>query len=208
MVGIPPERAGYMLPIAVSEFKKKYPEIQIKTVEAKTENLEEYLLKGQVDFIILPENVSNDMLIDTEVIYQEEIVVAAGDGLLNSTHCKDGYANVIDMEKVKEQPFILLRKGHGIRRKCDSIFNKYNIQPNIVFETASNFTALRLSAFGMGITIVPKMSIDMLRGALRINTYSLDKNPIMWQVIVACRKGVYLDKAEKSFIDILKQNFN
>ena len=85
---------------------------------------------------------------------------------------------------------------HGKHTQYLTHSKRLSLLTNHCILNASNFTALRLSAFGMGITIVPKMSIDMLTGALRLNTSSLDKNPIMWQVIVAYRKGVYLDKAE------------
>lgn len=206
VVGIPRERGGYMLPPVLKEFKKQYPEVEIKTAEYNTDLLLEQLSQGRLDVIFIPER-NLDSELAYEEIYEEELVLVTGDGVIDRSWCLDGYANVIDWEKIKTMPFAVLKKGHGSRRKCEEIFSSHNIEPVIAFETNSNSTALRMAAEGIVITMVPEMTVRLFQGAQRFNTYSLDKTPVTWKVVAVYRKAAYQNLAQKEFIKIARNIF-
>ena len=206
VLGIPSERGGYMLPPVLKRFREIYPEVEVKTKEANTDFLLEELKRGKLDFIIVPERELPKELEGT-LIYEEELLFVAGDGVIDRSHCKDGYANVIDWEKVREMPFIILKKGHGSRRKCEEVFESHHVEPNVIFETNSNSTALRMTANGIGVTMVPEMTVNLFHGAQRFNTYSLDVKPVTWNVLAVHRKDTYQNKAQKEFIRIAAEIF-
>ena len=119
---------------------------------------------------------------------------------MNKSRCLDGYSNVIDWQEIKEMPFVVLKKGHGSRKKCEEIFERYGITPKIVFETNSNLTALRIAEEGTAVAIVPEMTVRLFQGARRFNAYSLDKNRITWNILAVYRKSDYQNLAQKRFI--------
>lgn len=205
-LGIPSERGGYMLPPILRKFKEKYPGIEVKTREANTDFLLEELKKGKVDLIIVPDrNLPKEL--EGQLIYEEELLFVAGDGVIGRDRCLDGYANVIDWNKIGSLPFIVLKKGQGSRRKCEEIFRFHHLEPDIIFETNSNSTALRMAASGLGVALVPEMTVNLFRGAQRFNTYSLDITPVTWNVLAVYRRDTYQNRAQKEFIKIATEIF-
>ena len=209
VVGIPKERCGYMMPPILKEFKQKYPGIEVQMVEANSDALRDSLKKGTADLIIIPwlEPEPEPEFLYLPV-YEEALLFVAGDGVIDKSFCQDGYSNVIDWKKVEQIPFIVLKSGHGIRWMTEKLFKKYQINPVIAMETTSNSNALRLTAYGLGVTIVPEMTVNMLRGAQRFNTYFVDKEPVTWRITAVVRKDSYRNKAQNDFLEIARKIFN
>ena len=94
-IGIPPLRAAHMLPKFIPSFIKEYPNVQIQTIEHNSRQLREDVLKGSVDFAILPKL---DNLDDFSCIplCQEELVITAKEGLIDDSmysETKEGKKN-------------------------------------------------------------------------------------------------------------------
>ena len=65
----------------------------------------------------------------------------------------------VSLYDVKDYPFIAFAKESGIRSVIDSMFEECDITPNIVYETEEDQVIAGMSAYGMGIAIVPYMDI-------------------------------------------------
>lgn len=204
--GIPRERGSYMLPPLIKRFRERYPEVDIQIVEENTDLLLEHLKKGHLDLIFIPERKQDEEL-SYEKIYEEELFLAVGNGVLDRTKCLDGYSDVIDWEKIQDLPFVVLKQGHGSRKTCEEIFARYGFSPRILLETSSNLTALRMAEEGVAAAIVPEMTIRLFQGSRRFNTYSLDKEPVTWNVLAVYRKNAYQNAAQKSMIEMAREIF-
>ena len=53
-LGIPTERAGYMLPPVIRAFRSQYPKMELQVLEEKVDELLQALLRDEVHFIIAP----------------------------------------------------------------------------------------------------------------------------------------------------------
>lgn len=203
-IGISNARASYFLPYVLPDFKKKYPAIEIKTIETKSEIIEEQVIKGNCDLGIFPLPISRDKL-ESEVVCREELVLVSGAPLDNST--ADEGRSYIDLSSCRDSDFLLLKKGHGIRTAIDVLFMEAGVRPSSIFETTSNETAYRLSTTGMGLTIVPETTIFLSKPIDKPNLYSLSKEGIFWEIgaVYRCKGG--LTNAQKYFIEILKRTF-
>ncbi|WP_367566150.1 LysR family transcriptional regulator [Lacrimispora sp.] len=203
-VGISNARAAFFLPYILPEFKKKYPSIEIKTVEAKSSVIEEQVLNGKCDLGILPLPVTSEKL-HSEVVCREELVLVSGHPLEKGV--KDGNRNYIELTNCSCHDYLLLKKGHGIRTAIEVLFMKARVKPLSVFETTSNETAYRLSTTGMGLTIVPESTILLSSPMEKPNLYSLSKEGVFWDIgaIFGCREG--LTSSQRFFIELLKKSF-
>lgn len=47
---------------------------------------------------------------------------------------------------MKDIPFIMLKKGHAIRKKTDLVLRQYGIEPKIMIELSSCISAVQLAA--------------------------------------------------------------
>lgn len=203
--GIPTERAGYMLPAVIREFQNQYPLVEVRLVEAKADELIQSLMRDEIDFFVLPQSTGElPAGVQAELVYKERLLLVAGPGVIN---CDPGNVKTADLDEIKHLPFIQLKKGHSIRKKTDSVFKQHKISPHVVMEVSSCITAVQLAASGLGITIVPQRAVEVLGGMDKFNCYQYSEEPDTWDVDVVYKEDVYLDRAERFFIDLMKRTF-
>lgn len=207
-LGIPNERAGYMLPPVLAKFRAQYPDVEITTLEQKSDGLIEALLKGEINFMILPRQ-QNDLPsgLTTELIYKEKLLLVAGQGVITDAMLRDTQKASVDLKKVSHLPFIHLKKGHAIRKKVDQILKKHQISPPIIMETSSCISSVQLAAVGYGLAIVPKRAVDVLGGAEHFYCYQYEETEKTWDVNVIYKTDAYLDQSERYFIELMKTIF-
>ncbi len=210
-IGIPTERAGYMLPKVMKPFNEKFPEMELRLIESRSEAMLEELDKGKISMAVLPgKDQDYPANMTHELIYRENILLIAGDGvitddLITSVH-DDGIPQV-DLRKMKQAPFIILQKGHYIRLKTDRIFKRAGFVPKNVTEVSSNISAALLARAGIGIALVPERAIETLGGRKAFNVYHFFDEGDSWNVNVVYKKDTYLGKAERYLITIMQEAF-
>lgn len=202
-VGIPTERGGYMLPGILTRFKKEFPGIEVSVLEGSSELLIDSVLKGQTNFIIIPETQKVPEL-EQELIYREELFFIAGHEMVKEFNCCLD-SHTVNPEKLSGMPFVLQNRGHSIRKIADSIFKKYQIIPQVVMETHSSLTAATMAAAGSAVTIVPARTVEMVNQTDGYGTYSIGEPPVTWDVVACYRKDAYLDKTQRRFITIAQE---
>ncbi len=211
-IGIPTERAGYMLPKVIGEYRKNYPNIKIHLQESKSEEIINNLLNDKIAFCILPggkETLPPGM--KTEYIYSEKLYLVAqkkmiADEMILTTGKDDGIP-IVDLKKLNVFPFILMKRGQYIRRKVDSIFRKYDFIPKEIMEVSSCISATQLAGAGIGITIVPERAIEPFKkGDFEIFHYGTESDS--WDVNIVYKDGVYLDESERALIKTMKEVFS
>lgn len=205
-LGIPTERGSFMLPLILPQFKQKFPDIEVQVTTAGSAKLKEALRHGDLDFYILPTPVIEK---DCEYfhIYDEELLLCAGSGIVREEHLIPGYRDTVDISKCSELPFLRVEGGRSITDITDILFHGNMMQVNPVFVAHGVGSALRLAASGMGVTIVPRMTLDLIRYDHSARIYSIGTPPLFWEISAVYRKDAYLGHAERSFIEMASQIF-
>ncbi|QAT49250.1 LysR family transcriptional regulator [Caproiciproducens sp. NJN-50] len=211
-VGFPFERCSYMLPLILPRYRKKFPGIDVQIFSSKGDILMDRILKGQLDFAILPfqnnDNDGKDKNLEAKLIYSEELFLVTAKNVVGPEYYVDNCPYAVDLNKMKDLPFIFLKKGHALRTFLDLLFGSYKIKPNIFMEIDSNTCACRLASANMGVTIVPAMTIELAKCETEVDIYSLTKHPVRWEILALYRKDAYLSEAEKSFFEIAGEVFS
>lgn len=205
-VGFPSERGIYMLPLILPKFKQLYPGIDVEVMTAAGNRLTEALRKGDIDFCVLPMWEEQKDLTQVKIV-DEELFLVAAKGYMDDSFLLDTKKRICDWSKVAGLPMIVLKKGHVSRHSTDILFKNKNLKPNIVMETRSNMLAYRLAAQGMGIAVVPEITLRMLEKTVPVEAYHLSRHPVTWEVFAVHRKGGYIGKVERSFWDIAVAEF-
>lgn len=227
-VGISNARASFFLPYVLPEFRRLYEGVQVRTMEARSDLVEEYVAKGQCDMGILPFPLSGRYALEQEVICKEELLLVSGKPLKareDKGRFFCGPASdpadrafsageekrdrpYVNLSELGDFPFSLLRKGHGIRTAVDVLFMEYGIKPRQIFETTSNETAYRLSTVGMGLAIVPESTIWLSHSLGGHYIYALCPGGFFWEIGAAYRKKEYLNKVQRDWIRLLQKTFS
>ncbi|MFL9949120.1 LysR substrate-binding domain-containing protein [Paraburkholderia agricolaris] len=152
----------YLLPTLVKQMIKRVPQMPLMLQENYTVKLIELLKQGEIDVAImaLPFAETGLML---RPLYDEPFVVA-----LPSGHAWENRPR-IDAEDLKQETMLLLGSGHCFRDHvlgvCPELMrfsqNADGIQKT--FEGSSLETIRHMVASGVGITVLPRMSVNEVK---------------------------------------------
>lgn len=219
-IGVSHTRGRRLLPEILPIYKERFPGIQLQLTEGNSSELDQDLLRGDVDLIIglLPFQVDN---VETVPVCEEEILLVVPDAVFNryfpgrAEEMKLRLQEHTDLTLLKDCPFLLIHPGNRIRTLADEMFADSQITPNILLETENIETVLALCHKGMGITFYPKMFItpdESLQSFAHkfstLNFYALDSPKARATMAIGYHKGHYMSRAAKEFIRITKETIH
>ena len=146
-----------LLPITLSAYRERFPEIDVALRELTTQEqvraLEEETI--QVGLLRLPINTST---LQVEVIRREPIVCVLPEGHPLAFHKQ------IAMPLLANEPFVLQsrQRGGGYYAQLMNLCLTSGFSPNVLQEVTEMHTIVSLVAAGMGISLVP-LSIENIR---------------------------------------------
>lgn len=197
VVGTLPITGSHILPMVLPVFAKRHPGIEIGLVEDTSANLEHLTLTGAVDLSLLTLPIE-DASLEYLPFVQENICLA-----VPASHPLAAAEEPIPVASLKEEPFIVLKKGQGFRQITFNICSEAGFTPNIVFESTNIETVQSLVAAGMGVAFTPVMIAESKKGRF-VPVYKTLTSPSPSRtLVVAQRRGRYFTKAAEVFIDTL-----
>lgn len=202
-IGITPSKANHPLPMILPVYNKKYPDIKVTITEASSPELEEMIVNGKVDISIMNLPIVSEQLA-YEPIMDEKIFIAAPP---NQTLLPDEQFETIEIETLKDEQFILLSPGMRMRQITNKVFSDKGIKPNILLETKSIDTSIRLAAAGLGYTFAPE-STALYSGLTDVPKYYIVENPpLKWTLAIVYKSDSYISKAALAFSEVTKDIF-
>ncbi len=200
VIGSMPITGSHLLPYVLPAFNVAYPDIQVTLLEDTSLNLEKLTAGGGTDLSLLSLPLQEPSLtyepIGEEII---DLAVPPQHPLAALESSPGGVA----MEQLKDEPFIVLKKGQGFRKLTMDLCRGAGFEPNVVFESNNIETVQSLVAAGMGITLVPRFIARAKRSELIPVYLPLSSSPSR-TLVIAYRRGRYLSKAAEAFIDTFK----
>ncbi|NLY45417.1 MAG: LysR family transcriptional regulator [Tissierella sp.] len=213
-IGITNFMGSYLLPKIIPPFNDKYPNIEIYITEKNSSILEQELLDCTIDFAIMhnhPKRQNKSILYD--VLYKDPFVIVTKKGYIPATYKKkneDSNSSYpkIDIRLLKDEKFIMVDKGKGIRNVCDIILDTAGINPRIALTTKSYETARRLASTGYGITMIPLEYIKIFEGKYDADYYFIDNDESSyWNTCIATNPNMYQSRVAKVFIELINVYF-
>lgn len=202
-IGFPSERIIYMLPLIMAPLKEQYPGIEVEVSNGSGSQLMEKLRTGAVDFVFLPACKTEKDAV-RETVAQEELLLVAAKGYLPAECILDGDRKVVDWPKAAGLPLITLKKGHALRSCVDELYRGIGEKQHIVLESHSNMLSYRLAAQGLGIAVVPELTLQLIEGSMEAEIYHLSEPPVTWEVSVFYREGCYIGEVEQALFEITR----
>ncbi|MEC1681558.1 LysR family transcriptional regulator [Bacillus mojavensis] len=139
-----------LVPDLIGSFQQKYPDITFQLKQNHSYWLLERLKSGDLDLCLLA-SIKPEKLIRWIQLWSEELFV-----FVPNNHPLS-HRESISLTEVADERFILLKKGYALRMTVDELFEKADIQPNIMFEGEEAATAAGFVAAGLGISILPDL---------------------------------------------------
>ena len=206
-LALPTLRSAYILPNLVARYRELYPHVRITLQEAHSSLLERMLLNGEVDFAILNAPAKSNDTVSLLIRYDEVLLAVPQNHPCASagTESPSSAFPSIDISLFRSDPFIFQYPDQRTRQTADRILSQAGIQPNILLETRSIETALKMVSKGLGICFAPETYVHQLKLENPPVYFSLGGPTSIFGLSLAYLKSAYLPVYFQDFISVVKE---
>jgi LysR family hydrogen peroxide-inducible transcriptional activator len=148
-LGAIPSIAPYLLPAALPELQRRFPELSLQLRETITETLIRELVSGDLDLILIALPI-HDPEVETLHLFDDTFLLAA-------CSAKGKRAKAADM--LTHERLLLLEEGHCLRDQALSFCRLVTPEARESFGASSLATIVQMVAHGYGITLLPEMAV-------------------------------------------------
>ena len=186
-VGIIPTLAPYLVPLFIGNFLKKYPKVNLKLTEFKTEEIIERLHNDKLDVGILATPL-NEIGISEEPMFYEKLLSYSDPKLALK------FGNRVTIDQILSSKLWVLSEGNCFRNQT---FNLCSLDQtaykafDFEYESGSIETLIRLVDMEGGTTIIPELALDTLTDEQIDRVKFIEQtNPVREISTVRRRKGL------------------
>jgi DNA-binding transcriptional LysR family regulator len=191
-LGVPPMIGSYLFPHIFAGFKQVYPNLALTVIEEGSLAVRSMLEKDELDLgIVITSQLSAP--ISTQPITRGEILLCV------SPFHPLAEASVVGFEKLKDEPFILLKEDTYHRQIILQECKKHGFTPNIILSSSQIETIRGLVAKGVGISFL--LDAIARKDDQMICLHLTD--PLYIEIGLAWRENRYLSKAAQVFIHFM-----
>jgi LysR family hydrogen peroxide-inducible transcriptional activator len=150
-LGAIPTIGPYLIPRALPEIRRSFPDLKLLLREEMTEHLLDGLHKGRLDLILfaLPFAAPG---VEVMELFDDGYHLAAPPGSFGPDPVRGAQ---LDGAKL-----MLLEKGHCLQRHALSAFPDHDIEQDESFSATSLPTLISMVSEGLGITLLPDLALD------------------------------------------------
>ena len=158
-LGILPTVAPYLRPRFFPQLMKKYPDLDIRVVEMKTNDIKKALQTGEIDAGIVASLTGMEELQQTPLFYEQFFAyVSREDALFNN--------EVIRTSDLNGEQLWLLDEGHCFRDQLVRFCQMKSARASqLAYHLGSMETFMRMVESGKGVTFIPELAVLQLGDA-------------------------------------------
>jgi LysR family hydrogen peroxide-inducible transcriptional activator len=150
-LGAIPSIAPYLLPAALPELQRRFPELHLQLRETITETLVRELVSGDLDIILIALPIE-DPEVETLHLFADKFVLAA-------PATRDKRAKTAAATMLAHERLLLLEEGHCLRDQALSFCRMVTPEARESFGASSLATIVQMVAHGYGITLLPELAV-------------------------------------------------
>jgi len=151
-LGVIPSIAPYLLPDALPELQRRFPELNLQLRETITETLIHEIGSGVLDLILIALPI-DDPELETLHLFDDRFVLASH-ATKNHKRSREAALDVLAHERL-----LLLEEGHCLRDQALSFCRLVTPEARESFGASSLATVVQMVAHGYGITLLPEMAV-------------------------------------------------
>ena len=182
-LGVIPTIGPFLLPAILSELRKSFDKLKLYLKEEMSEELVGQLQQGQLDLIILAFPLPlPDM--ETVSLFKDEFLLCLPPG-----HELEKMQQV-RQHQLRGQSLLLLEEGHCLRDHALEACKLESADTDLVYQGTSLHTLVQMVANGLGMTLLPAMSINAnVLGDTHLQIKHFSNDNVFREVGMAWRKS-------------------
>jgi DNA-binding transcriptional LysR family regulator len=195
-LGSAPTISTYVLPRILNAFCRQYPGVDVVIRTGRSEQVMNMLLADEVQVGLVRSLTNSD--VETIDLYEDEIVLAAPPG---HPFSKYGRASV---NEAAAEPIVLFDRGSSYYGLINNFFRQAGVIPNVAMELDSLEATKRMVEEGLGIALVPLVTIEReLQAGTLVRVDLEDAEPIKRPISLIHRRHRKRPRTVQAFIDTM-----
>lgn len=137
------------LPLLISAFRSRHPQTEFDLSQGARDGCLAELAGGSADLALTAPVAPASRSIGSAALYREPLRL-----VVHHEHRLAGRKRV-DLADIRQDPFVALGPGYGMRSLTDALFREAGFRPRIAFESQDTHTVRGLVSAGLGVSILP-----------------------------------------------------
>lgn len=211
---------GYMLGSIfvfkqVSKFREKYPEIDLRLVEAPATELETMVSEGTVDLCVVFQPIRERSLQTIKICSGKMVLIMSKDNPLNEyafRYEEDPEHWYFDLRKAKNASFVCPTEGNRLDLLSNVIFKKAGFIPYVSLRIRNIVTAIRLVKSSSDLVLLPEIFLGAPLHSREdeegVRCYYLNKSCDYPWTLVAAHSEFYgrTTTIAQKFVELLRED--
>ena len=186
-------QARYALPVAVQEFRRRFPNVQLHLHQGSPQQIAQMLLEGEADVGIATEALSDYPQLVALPCYRwtHSVIAPPGHALLDGP---------LTIERLAAYPLVTYDSGFTGRTRIDLAFAEAGLKPDLAITAMDADVIKTYVELGIGVGIVANVAFEAERDTRQ---RAVDAGHLFGinQTKLAVRRGVYLRAYVYAFIE-------
>lgn len=191
--------AKYFIPQLMGEFIKLYPDVEPVLDFLPRQQVLEKLINNECDFAIMSQSPKTVPLVAKRFAQNPLVCIVSPDHPLAKK-------KKIKIKDLANEHLVVREQGSGIRAALKKLYESAAVQSKILMELSSTEAIKQIVASGIGMSLVPKLSIERELAANILIILDVENTPIKkyWHTVYP--KGKKLPLIARKFADYIHEN--
>lgn len=189
----------YELDPFVKMFLKMHPNIEVQVEYSRVNKIYQDVVNGAVDLGIVAYPTTKPHIRSIAFSQDEMVLICPPDHPFARQES-------ISLKRLAGQPLVTFHRDIPTRGELDALLKKEGVTPVVKAEFDNIELIKRAVEIGMGVSIVPSITVRSEIQAGLLKALSLAEGPFMRPIAIVYRRGRSLPPAAKKFIAVLTGN--
>jgi molybdate transport repressor ModE-like protein len=164
-IGTFPTAGASLLPLAVTEFRDRYPDVALTVRSARFDALRQMLETREIELSLLWDYAWNRL--DDEALEVKHLLDDPPVLLVSSGHSLAGRRRV-ELSELAGEAWITRADAHPVASALQRSCREAGFEPDIAFEANDYQEAQAMVAVRIGVALAPRLSVVNLRSDVRV----------------------------------------
>lgn len=196
-----PSITGGVLPELIAEFSQQYPDLEVRVLDSLHSGVLSAVDTGEADIGLADSHfVSSDRLTSRPLLQDKFIAIAAKGGGIDEER-------PYTWEELLKIPHVTMAHGTSVRTLVEATYTQLRKEFRPKFEVSHLATAGALVAKGMGVTVLPTLTLPII-GADDLVIRELKSPVVKRNIGLFWKRTDSLSPAVEAFIHLIEKHGN
>lgn len=200
-IGVIPTVSPYLIPLFVSDFINRFPEVELVIDELTSDKIITKLSQDLLDAALMVTPLNESTFIELPLFYEKFLLYLSQDHpLLNKVH--------VNYEDIDLSDILLLKEGNCFRNQIINLCGEYatHKRHQLKFEAGCLETIKKMVDRQQGFTILPQLAVDGLTESEKRRVRQFPSPEPVREVSLVVRRNFMKKNLLELFFDTIKAN--